>query len=95
MLDPNIRFEWQSQNTTAQGDKHGQLIREHERRGVQVHLFVRAEKRAPMNSAAPFVYCGPVQFESWRGEKPITIVWRFDEPVPERLFSLLRVPVQA
>jgi hypothetical protein len=88
------RFQWQSQNRTAQGDKHGQIIREHEARGVAVHLFVRPEKRGPMNSAAPFVYCGPVRFESWSGERPITVVWRLEEPVPQRLFSLLHVTGQ-
>jgi len=45
--------------------------------------------------AAPFVYCGPVSFESWEGEKPITVRWRLNQELPERLraeFGLTRPP---
>jgi hypothetical protein len=86
------RFEWQSQNRTAQAGKHGALIREHAQKGLRVHLFIRPKKRGVRNSSAPFVYCGPVQFESWRGEKPITVTWKLQEPVPERLRAFLAVP---
>jgi superfamily II DNA or RNA helicase/HKD family nuclease/diadenosine tetraphosphate (Ap4A) HIT family hydrolase len=82
----NERFQWQSQNRTRQSDKHGNLIRNHERLGVAVHLFVRAEKRLN-GGAAPFVYCGPVTFLSWSGEQPITVTWKLDRPLPDRLLT--------
>jgi superfamily II DNA or RNA helicase/HKD family nuclease/diadenosine tetraphosphate (Ap4A) HIT family hydrolase len=83
------RFQWQSQNRTRQDNRHGDLIRNHERLGINVHLFVRAEKRRAGGSA-PFVYCGPLRFASWRGEKPITVDWELLEPLSERLLSELR-----
>jgi hypothetical protein len=85
-------FEWQSQNRTTQASADGQDIRRHVERGIPVHLFVRAQKKLPRGGSAPFVYCGDVAFESWRGERPITVRWRLPEPVPERLRGELRVP---
>jgi nucleoside phosphorylase len=89
-LSPD-RFQWQSQNRTAQEGKHGQLMLNHVKEGVQVHLFVREGKRSRSGGAAPFVYCGPVSFESWRGERPITVVWKLAEPVPLGLRESLKV----
>ncbi|MBS2032900.1 MAG: DUF3427 domain-containing protein [Deltaproteobacteria bacterium] len=83
-------FEWQSQNRTTQASKHGQLIREHVAKGIEVELFVRAEKKI-RSEAAPFLYCGPVTFESWKGEKPITVRWKLGEPVPEGMRAELGV----
>ncbi len=56
-----------------------------------IHLFIRNRKVID-GKAAPFVYCGPVDFESWNGEKPISVTWRLREPVPEGLRSALNVP---
>jgi hypothetical protein len=78
-------FQWKSQNRTRQRDKNAKLMQDHGTRGVQVHLFVRGDKRRGGVGAAPFVYCGTVRFERWEGEAPITVWWRLAEPVPERL----------
>ena len=84
-LSPD-QFQWQSQNRTKQGSSHGRMIRDHAELGIQVHLFVRKEKKRG-SMAAPFVYCGPVTFEAWEGESPITVRWRLQGPVLERLYS--------
>jgi hypothetical protein len=85
------RFQWQSQNKTRQDSKHGRLIRDHDAAGVDVHLFVRKHKVLD-GKAAPFVYCGPVKFESWDGEKPISVTWRLDNAVPTAIQRMLEVP---
>jgi hypothetical protein len=82
-LAPDL-FQWQSQNRTRQDSAHGQLIRDHVARGVAVHLFVRAEKKRGATSA-PFVYCGPVTFVDWHGDAPITVRWKLESALPERL----------
>ena len=69
-------FEWQSQNRTGQASADGQDIQKHAARGIAVHLFVRSQKKRAGGGAAPFVYCGDVEFVGWRGEKPITVQWR-------------------
>ncbi len=84
-------FQWQSQNRTKQDGKHGMLIRDHVSLGVQVHLFVRAEKKRAGGTASPFVYCGPVTFMDWKGEGPITVQWRLDSALPQRFVEELRI----
>lgn len=93
-ISPDL-FEWQSQKKTAQTDKHGKLIREtkDKNKGLDAHLFVRKQKRDAEGRAAPFIYCGQVSFESWRGNKPITVKWRLKNLLPDRLFEQFRQPM--
>ncbi len=85
-------LQWQSQNRTARASKHGQSIRDHRTLGIDVLLFVRPRSKTREGKAAPFTYCGPVDFVSWDGDRPITVKWRLREAVPERLWEELRVP---
>lgn len=84
-------FQWQSQNRTKQDSKHGRLIRDHDSSGVEVHLFVRKRKVLD-GKGAPFVYCGLVDFQSWEGEKPISVNWKLREVVPVGIRKSLDVP---
>ena len=86
------RFQWQSQNRTAQESKHGRQIRDHQALGIASHLFVRARSKSPQGTASPFVYCGDVKFVRWEGNKPITVEWRLPESVPERWQAAFIVP---
>lgn len=83
------RFHWQSQNRTTQASTHGQII-SGQLPGYTLHLFVRTDKKRGLK-AAPFVYCGEVQFESWEGEKPIAVYGRLAEPVPVRLHRTFQI----
>lgn len=89
-LSPSI-FQWQSQNRTDQKSAHGKSIRNHSDQGLVVSLFVRKEKRIGGGGAAPFVYCGKLDFESWSGNKPITVRWKLQRPVPRSLWDSLGV----
>lgn len=80
------RFSWQSQNRTTQQSKHGQLIKNHASRDVAVHLFVRKKAKIGQR-AAPFVYCGQVEFLDWHGEKPIGVTWRLMVSLPKRIWE--------
>jgi|TARA_B110000467_G_C18263899_1_gene448008 hypothetical protein len=68
-------FAWQSQNRTTKNSMHGRLISRHEEMEHRVHLFVRNTKKLS-NKAAPFIYCGEIDFVSWKGEKPISVDWQ-------------------
>ena len=83
-------FQMQSQNRTSQQSKHGLMMRHHEERGIEVHLFVRRSKKI-QGKAAPFHYCGQVTFIHWTGDRPITVDWRLRTPVPERFYELFRI----
>ena len=84
-------FQWQSQNRTKKDSKHGRLIQGHRDEGVDVHLFVRRNKVLD-GKAAPFVYCGNVDFVSWDGDAPITVDWKLEEAVPVALHRALDIP---
>ena len=85
-------FQWQSQNRTTRAGDAGASIKEHKARGITVHLFLRAKPKTPDGRGAPFYYCGPVEFVSWDGDKPITVAWKLATPVPEPLWAELLVP---
>ena len=63
----------------------------HKDKDMTVHLFVRRSKRVNAGSA-PFLYCGPVEFKEWSGERPITVQWHLPVPVPQRFHALLKIP---
>ena len=87
-LSPNT-FQWQSQNRTTQNSKHAEAIRDHEALGFAVHLFVRRLKRVNGGGAAPFLYCGDVEFQGWDGNAPITVRWKLQTSVPKTLWDTL------
>ena len=55
-----------------------------------MHLFVRKHRREGSRTA-PFLYCGELEFQRWEGERPITVWWELDEPVPEQLWRELEI----
>jgi hypothetical protein len=84
-------FHWQSQNRTKQNSPHGDAIRNHAEHGLAVHLFARRFKRVNGGGAAPFLYCGDVDFESWDGNSPITVQWKLKTLIPKTLWESLAI----
>ncbi len=81
------RFHWQSQNSAGPNTKVGRRYIDSRDNGWRYQLFVRERP------ADPYRACGPVQLESWEGDRPMSIVWTLDVPLPARLFreySVLR-----
>ena len=87
----STEFQWQSQNQTTQAGKAGESIRDHAKLGIQVLLFVRKRGKTAEGKGAPFHYLGPVNFHSWKGEKPITVQWTMEFPVPKLLWPELEI----
>lgn len=75
-------FQWQSQNSMSQMSKRGQQLLNHDQLGMAIHLFVRKTKKQA-NRAAPFTYCGEVEFISWEGDKPVTVQWSLGSSAPD------------
>jgi hypothetical protein len=69
----------------------GQMIQNHRAESTHVHLFVRPTAKVG-GKTQPFVYCGELEFERWRGDKPITVWWTLRAPVPPASLAILRVP---
>ncbi|MDC0362763.1 DUF3427 domain-containing protein, partial [Halioglobus sp.] len=84
-MDGNT-FHWQSQNSTGPTGKRGKGIVGHRAQGSHVHLFVRKNKLQD-GKAAPFTYCGQVDYQGHASEKPMNVTWVLQTPLSESLYS--------
>lgn len=81
------RFHWQSQNSAGPDTRTGRRYLESPNNGWSFQLFVRRSK------GDPYQACGPVTIERAEGEKPMSIEWKLQVPLPIRLyqeFNILR-----
>jgi hypothetical protein len=81
------RFHWQTQNSAGPDTPSGRRYLESSTNGWQFQLFVRARKGEAYRA------CGRVTLESAEGDRPMSIVWKLETPLPVRLFrefSVLR-----
>ena len=81
------RFHWQTQNSAGPDTPGGRRYLESATNGWQFQLFVRPRKGDAYRA------CGRVVLESAEGDRPMSIVWRLETPLPVRLFrefSVLR-----
>lgn len=67
-------FHWQSQNSTSPTSKRGQEIIDHDRLGIDIHLFIR-ESKLSNGKGAPFMYWGMVKYLSHSGSSPMNVVF--------------------
>ncbi|UTH13250.1 DUF3427 domain-containing protein [Macrococcus equipercicus] len=81
-------FHWQSQNKTSQQSPTGQQYINHKRDNHKIHLFVR-RKNTEDKRTLPFYYVGQVDFVSAKGNNPISIVWKLQQPVPKEILNEL------
>jgi hypothetical protein len=85
-------FRWQSQNRNSRESRIGRMIAQQGTPPETIHLLVRARAKGQGGKTEPFTYCGPLTFERWERDNPITVWWRLAQAVPEGLRALLRVP---
>lgn len=81
------RFHWQTQNSAGPDTPGGRRYLESLTNGWQFQLFVRPRKGDAYRA------CGRVTLESAEGDRPMSIVWKLQTPLPARLFrefSVLR-----
>lgn len=81
------RFHWQTQNNAGPDTTSGRRYLESAVNGWQFQLFVRTRKREA------YCACGRVAMETVHGDRPMSIVWRLETPLPARFFrefSVLR-----
>jgi len=74
-------FHWQTQNSAGPDTPNGRRYLESSTNGWNFQLFVRPRKAAAYRS------CGRVKLLSTEGNRPMSIVWKLETPLPARLFS--------
>jgi superfamily II DNA or RNA helicase/HKD family nuclease len=81
------RFHWQSQNSAGPDTPAGLRYLQSATNGWRFQLFVRVRKNEP------YWACGLVSLEEASGNRPMSITWKLQSPLPARLFrefSVLR-----
>ncbi len=78
-------FHWQSQNSASPARGAGKRYLESPGNGWTFQLFVRSRR------GEGFHACGPVTLQSASGERPMSIHWQLQCPLPVRLFRQFSV----
>jgi hypothetical protein len=75
-VNPSM-FHWQSQSRTLQNSKAGKRYVNHVALGSTVHLFLRSD-----SNSRTFLYAGPMAYLNHEGERPMSINWKLEYPLP-------------
>jgi len=75
-------FHWQSQNSATPEKGRGLSYVEQSKNKKKFILFVREQSNDEYGRTMGFVNLGPVIFESYSGSKPMSIIWRLENPMP-------------
>ena len=78
-------FHWQTQNRAGPNNMTGQRYLQSPGNGWTFQLFVRE------NREAAYVALGPVELVSHEGDRPISITWGLQTPLPAELFRAFSV----
>lgn len=75
-------FHWQSQNNTRADSEAGRLYTEQEKNGWRFILFVRDTKKDSFGFTNSFYCLGFMKFDTSFGERPMSIDWKMEQPIP-------------
>jgi superfamily II DNA or RNA helicase/HKD family nuclease len=90
-LSPDL-FHWESQSVIASDSPTGQRYINHQRRGTNVLLFVRAEAQ-DSTGTLPYAFLGPASYVSHVGDRPMAITWKLHQPMPTEIYLSSRVAI--
>lgn len=77
-------FHWQSQSTTSPQSPTGQRYINQRENGDTVLLFVRQAKKDSYGNSMCYTFLGPAHIMSWKGSRPITIIYKLDYKIPAK-----------
>jgi superfamily II DNA or RNA helicase len=84
------KIHWESQSNTSQSSPTGQNYLHFKERGYTILFFARLEKR-DAGETCPFVFLGPAKdLLNYEGNRPISMTWVLDYPIPAELFEAAR-----
>lgn len=79
------RFHWQTQNSAGPETMAGKRYLESRTNGWRFQLFVREAK------GSPYVALGGVELEGVESDRPMSITWKLQCPIPQELFRRFSV----
>ncbi len=84
----STHFHWQSQSTTSVESPTGQRYIKQAENGTTVLLFVRERKENAYHQAMSYTFLGTAHHESHYGSRPITVIYKLDEPIPAKYIAM-------
>ena len=84
------RFHWESQSGTKQDSATGRRYAGPPA-GWRILLFVRKARKNSRKQTMPYLFLGPVQLVSARGDRPIQIVWELERAMPAGWFGEVKI----
>ena len=79
-------FHWQSQSTTSDTSPTAQRYFHHRENGDRILLFVR-EYGDDTCGKAPYLFLGTANYVRHNGSRPVSIIWRLDDPIPAKFLT--------
>lgn len=79
-------FHWQSSNTVSEKSPTGQRYINQRQKNNLILLFVRENKREN-GMGSPYYFLGPVNYKNHSGNRPISITWELQYPMPAHLLK--------
>lgn len=75
-------FHWQTQSRTSIDSSTGQRYINHRKTDNTILLFVREHKRENTKTS-PYYFLGKANYVEHQGSKPINIIWKLEEKIPQ------------
>lgn len=79
-------FHWQSQNQTSVESKTGKRYINHESLNNNILLFVREFKEDSLGTQ-PYTFLGKAKHKKHSGNKPISVIWELEKPIPAKFIK--------
>jgi hypothetical protein len=80
-------FEWQTQNSARPDKGKGYEYINHKINGKKILLFVRERSEDEFQNTMGFVFLGEANIKDHYGEKPMSIKWELNEPMPHYIWK--------
>ncbi len=84
-------FHWQSQSNTRADSDTGRRYQNHKAEGNHILLFVRKTKSDSRGQTGAYTFLGPATYISHEGERPMSITWKLNHPMPAELFDEMKI----
>ncbi|WP_369717470.1 DUF3427 domain-containing protein [Leptotrichia alba] len=78
-------IQWISQPKTAHTSSVGKMFINHKELGYNVHIFIRKFAFMDGNKTNPFIYLGKADYYRSSGDKPMRILWKLKQKIPQEL----------
>jgi superfamily II DNA or RNA helicase len=80
-------FHWQSQNSAGPETPKGLSYIKHQENKKKILLFVREKANDEYGNTMGYVFVGEGNIQDYYGEKPMSIKWELNEPMPHYIWK--------